>query len=143
MAWLCSSSPKQRHLPDAVTARRVAPFNMETAKLRAQLLLIALGTTVFLANAANAATNYIIVRGNIDTSYADLDLVRAESDGEVVIHDYRRGQIGEVLGSAPVHAGANADVRVRFGVQPRGDVIAILVDQFGTEVTSTVIGVDR
>ena len=56
-----------------------------------------------------------------------IDLVVADADGMVVVYNYEGGMIGEMLGSAPVSAGANEDVVVNLGSDPLGPRITALL----------------
>jgi hypothetical protein len=60
------------------------------------------------------------------SSTLELGLVTSEGAGVVEIYDYAKGEIGKLLGTESVNAGANADVRVNVGIPPRQDVIALL-----------------
>ena len=53
-------------------------------------------------------------------------MVRAEGAGVVEIYDFATGEVGVLLGTETVNAGANSDVRVNVGSRPKQDVIAIL-----------------
>ena len=82
-----------------------------------------------LAGTASIASsdNYFEFAENIDgASTLELGLVRAEGAGVVEIYDYARGELGELLGTEAVNAGANPDVRVNVGVSPKQDIIAVL-----------------
>lgn len=97
---------------------------------------IALTAVLGSATAAAAETSYFSLGNTKDASTVmELDLVRSAADGQVVIREYIGGETGEVLGTAPVYAGANNDVRVFLDTRPVGDVIAIL--QSGDEVLAT------
>jgi len=61
-----------------------------------------------------------------DRSVLELGSVTSEGNGIVEIYDFHKGEIGELLGTEAVTAGANSDVRVNLGVPPRQDVIALL-----------------
>lgn len=89
---------------------------------------IALVAATLAATASFASANsYFELGENLDSSSVlDLGLVRAESAGVVEIYDFSRGEIGELLGTETVNAGANADVRVNVGTGPQQDVIALL-----------------
>lgn len=90
----------------------------------------ALAAAAFVAVAGSAAVaSPVILQGDAsDTSYVELGLVRADAATTVEIYDYHAGEKGELLGSAPIHAGANQNVKVRLGETPSNDVIAVLSD---------------
>ena len=68
--------------------------------------------------------------------------MRAEGAGVVEIYDFSKGEVGRLLGTEAVNAGANADVRVNVGVGPSQDVIALLkVD--GQTVAQNEYDIDR
>ena len=56
----------------------------------------------------------------------ELDTVTADADGVVEIYNYHGGEIGDLLGSTDVMAGANTNTRVGLGNTPRTDAIALL-----------------
>lgn len=74
-----------------------------------------------------SADSYFQLNERLDSSSVlDLGLVRAEGAGVVEIYDFSRGEIGQLLGTQTVNAGANSDVRVNVGIRPTQDVIALL-----------------
>ena len=89
--------------------------------------LVAAALVATAGSAAFAGPSYII-SGNAQSlnSAASLDLVRADSDATVYIYDFHGGQRGELLGSAPVKAGANSDVFINLKRPANGDAIAVL-----------------
>ena len=89
-------------------------------------LSLAAAAVAVTASAASA-DSYFGFGQTLDAGSAvEINLVTAESNGVLEIYNYAGGQTGELLGSTPVNAGANADVRV--GIAPRylTDVIAVL-----------------
>ncbi len=90
-----------------------------------------------------SADNYFEFNKRLDSSSVlDLGLVRAEGAGIVEIYDFSRGEIGQLLGTKAVNAGANSDVRVNVGKRPTQDVIALLkVD--GQTVAERDYDIDR
>ena len=89
-------------------------------------LALAAAAVATTATAASA-DSFFGFKGVVDAESAlEIGLVRAESDGIVEIYDYRLGELGALLGTETVNAGANSDVRVGVGVAPIGDVIALL-----------------
>lgn len=90
--------------------------------------LFAATAVAAVATAATANTSYFSLTEVIDDqSYIEIDQVRAAQNGVVEIYDYRLGERGALLGSEPVNAGANADVKISLDRQPLGDVMAVLV----------------
>lgn len=89
---------------------------------------IALAAATVAATASVAsADSYFAYGERLDSSSVlELGVVRAEADGVVEIYDFSRGEVGALLGSEMVNAGANADVRVNVGIRPTQDVIALL-----------------
>ncbi len=105
---------------------------------------IALVAATIAATASVAsADNYFEFGERLESSsILDLGLVRSEGAGTVEIYDYSRGEIGALLGTETVNAGANADVRVNVGNRPFQDVIALLkVD--GQTVAQRDFDIDR
>lgn len=95
------------------------------------------------ASLAAASSNYFSFKEVADASSTiDLGTVRAESDGIVEIYELRGGERGALLGTAPVMAGANSDVRVNVSVPPLFDVVAVLSVN-GLEVAENVIDINR
>mgnify|MGYP001828077506 FL=1 len=82
---------------------------------------------VVATSTAVSADNYFEFGERLDSSSTlDLGLIRADSAGVVEIYDFSKGEIGRLLGTEAVNAGANADVRVNVGTPPSQDVIALL-----------------
>jgi len=76
---------------------------------------------------AAADTSYFEFQRQLDNnSVLDLGTVRAEGAGVVEIYSFHGDQIGTLLGTEAVTAGANADVRVNIGRPSNVDVIALL-----------------
>ncbi|MEM6374338.1 MAG: hypothetical protein AAF727_16400 [Pseudomonadota bacterium] len=89
---------------------------------------IALAAATVAATASFAAADSYFAYGErLDSaSTLDLGLVRAEGAGVVEIYDFHKGEIGALLGTEMVNAGANTDVQVNVGIRPTQDVIALL-----------------
>ncbi|MEM8536759.1 MAG: hypothetical protein AAGF56_02745 [Pseudomonadota bacterium] len=105
---------------------------------------IALAAATVAATASFAsADSYFEFNENLDSAATlDLGLVRAEGAGVVEIYDFHKGEIGALLGSEMVNAGANTDVQVNVGIRPTQDVIALLkVD--GETVAQRDFDIDR
>ena len=85
--------------------------------------LAAIGT----ATVATADSSYFgLETVQEETSRLDIGTVRAGSDAVVEIYDFHGGEIGDLLGTEAVNAGANSNVFVNLGRTARNDVIAIL-----------------
>ena len=84
--------------------------------------------TVAATASAASAENYFEFGERLESSsILELGLVRADAEGVVEIYDYSHGEIGALLGTETVHAGANRDVRVNLGMRPLShDVVAML-----------------
>ncbi|MCK0097623.1 hypothetical protein MWU60_18765 [Yoonia sp. F2084L] len=89
---------------------------------------IALVAATVAATASTAsADSYFQFGERLDSSSVlELGIVRAEAAGTVEIYDFSKGEIGALLGTEMVNAGANADVRVNLGTRATNDVIALL-----------------
>ncbi len=44
------------------------------------------------------------------------------------VYEFSGGAMGELLGSADLHTGANPDVRVNLGTPPQQDVLAVILE---------------
>lgn len=86
-----------------------------------------IAATIAATASVASADNYFAFGENLESSSVlDLGLVRAEGAGVVEIYDFATGEVGRLLGTEMVNAGANADVRVNVGIRPKQDVIALL-----------------
>ena len=86
-----------------------------------------IAATIAATASVASADNYFQFGENLESSSVlDLGLVRAEGAGTVEIYDFSKGEVGRLLGTEMVNAGANADVRVNVGIRPQQDVIALL-----------------
>jgi len=82
---------------------------------------------VVATSTAVSADNYFQFGERLDSSSTlDLGIVSADSAGIVEIYDFSKGEVGRLLGTEAVNAGANPDVRVNVGTPPSQDVIALL-----------------
>ena len=75
-----------------------------------------------------------------DDSIITIDSLRVDSDGYVAIYAYSNGEVGELLGSAPVMAGANVDVKVSLDETLTENTVAAYL--FEGEVTTPDQAVD-
>lgn len=89
--------------------------------------IVAAAAVAVAGSAAFAGPSYIFSgpAQNL-TSYADLELVRADTDATVYIYDFHNGERGALLGSEQVNAGANTNVKVQLNQAATSDVIAVL-----------------
>ena len=86
-----------------------------------------IAATVAATSTAVSADSYFEFGENLESSsILDLGLVRAEGAGTVEIYDFSKGEVGRLLGTETVSAGANTDVKVNVGIRPTQDVIALL-----------------
>ena len=90
--------------------------------------MIALAAAAVAATAGAAQADNYFSYGEVLEAGTTLDLgtVRAAGDGVVEIYNFQGGEQGALLGSTMVSAGANKDVRVNVGIDPRWDVLAVL-----------------
>lgn len=63
-----------------------------------------------------------------DDSSIMIDLVRTPSEGVVAVYDYSTGEFGDLLGSAPLNAGANIDVLVQLDVSTAQTLAAVIYE---------------
>lgn len=95
--------------------------------IRSLKTIVAASLIAVAGSAAFAGSNYIKPGEAQNTnSGVTLDLVRAEAAGMIYAYDARTGIEGEALGSAPVEAGVNTHVRVKFDTPAMKDVITVL-----------------
>ena len=99
----------------------------------ATLALAAIAASATIASASiNDLSNFSMEqdRGN----QVELGLVRATSDGVVEVYTFHKGEVGALLGSTDVHAGANTDVDVQI---PRTGVDAIAILKVNGQTVDT------
>lgn len=89
-------------------------------------IAFAAATVAALGTVASAESYFELGENLNANSVLDLGLVRAQNDGVVEIYTNNGGELGNLIGTANVHAGANSDVRVNVGTAPNQDVIALL-----------------
>lgn len=86
-----------------------------------------IAATIAATASAASADSYFAFGERLDSSsILDLGIVTSDGAGVVEVYDFSRGEIGQLLGTEVVNAGANADVRVNVGGRPAQDVIALL-----------------
>jgi hypothetical protein len=74
------------------------------------------------------AQSYFGFTGEMDEDATlTIDTVTTDSAGVLEVYDYHTGERGDLLATEQLANGANADVRVDLGEQPRGDVMAVIV----------------
>ena len=89
-------------------------------------LTLAVAAAAMTAGAASADSYFSFGETLDDSATAEIGTVLTKADGVVEIYNFAGGEIGALLGSEPVFAGANQDVRVQIGAGYRKDVIALL-----------------
>ena len=92
-----------------------------------KMIALAAATVAAAASAASADSYFGFEDRLENSSTLELGTVRAAADGVVEIYDGRFGDLGALLGTEEVMAGANSDVRVNVGHGPDADVIAVLI----------------
>lgn len=110
-------------------------FTSSVKTLAATAVLVAAGTSAFAADYIFADSSQKL------NSYVNLELVRASTDGVVNVYELTADGQGQLLGSAPVHAGANQDVRISFNTLTNQDVIAVLTTN-GTVSATEAVSID-
>lgn len=101
---------------------------------------LAAAVVTLVSSSAFAGANYILPGQVQNTnSGVTLDLVRSDSPGTVYAYDAREGVDGKVLGTAPVHAGANTDVRITFSRPALRDVLTVLYSGSGATVATAEV----
>lgn len=89
----------------------------------ATLALAAVVVSATFASAESYISNFVMEQN--DDTHVELGTVRAEGNGVVEIYAFHKGEIGQLIGSEAVQAGANLDVNIN--VRETGtDAIAIL-----------------
>ncbi|SMY06037.1 hypothetical protein [Flavimaricola marinus] len=92
-----------------------------------KMIALAAATAAATASIAQAEVSYFTFGESLEaSSNLDLGTIRSSGEGVVEIYDYRGGEQGALLGSTVVHAGANQDVRVFVGQDPKADVLAVI-----------------
>lgn len=105
-------------------------------------LAIAAAAVAITATSAAADSYFSFGETLEDSAVVELGTVKAQDDGVVEIYNYAGGQVGALLGTEAVNAGANSDVRVQIGSHNLFDVIAVLkVD--GQTVATQAYDIDR
>ncbi|MEL6958137.1 MAG: hypothetical protein AAGL89_04180 [Pseudomonadota bacterium] len=100
---------------------------------KTSLIAAAAVATSFSAASADSYISNFVVEQDRD-SLIELGTVRAAGEGVVEIYNYHGGELGALLGTEAVTAGANLDVDVNV-VRPTTDAIAVL--KVGGEIVDT------
>ena len=105
-------------------------------------IVFATAAAAITATAASADSYFSLGETLEDSATLELGTIKSQGDGVVEIYNYAGGQVGALLGTEAVTAGANQDVRVKIGSHYLNDVIAILkVD--GQTVATQDYDIDR
>lgn len=96
-------------------------------------LVAALGT----ATVASADSYFGIIDSHERGTTVELGTVTASAGGIVELYE-----AGKLIGSEPLHAGANANVRVNVGAAPDTDLTALLISN-GTVLDEARINVSN
>ncbi len=91
-----------------------------------KLIALAAAALVGSATFAAADSSFAYQRNLDSSSILDLGTVTADAAGTVEVYDFRGGELGALLGSQTVAAGANSNVRINVNDSPNFDVVAIL-----------------
>ncbi|WP_341212043.1 hypothetical protein [uncultured Limimaricola sp.] len=93
-----------------------------------KLLALALFTTSATGTLAMTGENAFpsLSRLQEQTSVVELGIVRSQSSGTVEIYTMGPNGTMILLGTEPVHAGANSNVRVHVDQPVRQDIVAVL-----------------
>lgn len=90
-------------------------------------IALAAAAVATLGTAATAEPSFFSYQYGLENgSTLELGNVTSQGNGVVEIYDFRGGEQGALLGSEPVFAGANSDVRVTIGQDADFDVVAVL-----------------
>ena len=89
----------------------------------ATLALAAIAASATIASAGNQISNFVSEQDR--SGQVELGTVSATGNGVVEVYTFHKGEIGALLGSEAVMAGANLEVDVDIAF-PNTDAIAIL-----------------
>jgi hypothetical protein len=107
-----------------------------------KLLPILAAALAVTAGAASAGNTFGFNHMQDSNSLIELNSVVADSNGVVEVYDYHAGQEGRLLGSKPVRAGANSDVKIALAPSLSDDVLAVLMIN-GQAVAQQVVRIDN
>ncbi len=85
---------------------------------------IAASASIASADTPNNISNFVMEQDNSGVQ-AELETVTATSDGVVEIYTFHKAELGALIGSEQVQAGANLDVDINF-TRTNTDAIAVL-----------------
>jgi hypothetical protein len=91
-----------------------------------KFLALTLAALVGSTTLAAADSSFTLAQVQDDNSIVELGLINADGAGTVHIYALDAGKMGALLGSEPVHAGSNSDVRVPLIDNPKQDAMAVL-----------------
>lgn len=105
----------------------------------AALVAASLGTSV----SAAATSSYFTLHGDVEpTLDVNLGTIVSTGAGVVELYSYHAGAQGDLLGTAQIDAGANADVNVHLATMLGTDALAVLkVD--GEVVATSIYDIER
>jgi hypothetical protein len=94
-------------------------------------LAMSLIVAIALAGGVKAGHEYenafaTTARIHDSASALEIGTVRSEGDGVVELYEFHGGEMGKLIGSKSVRAGANSNVRIPVQTHVRGDVMALL-----------------
>lgn len=78
------------------------------------------------AGMAQAENSFSLPMVMMTDGYVELPVINADAAGVIEVYDYNTDQIGALLGTMPVNAGANENVKITIHGSPFNDVIAQL-----------------
>lgn len=92
------------------------------------LLPLAMVAVAGTATVASAENSFSLQKIQHSTMLLHFDLINSNDPGVVEVYDYNGHVMGRLLGSQPVHAGSNTDLRVMIQPPPpEQDAMAILI----------------
>jgi hypothetical protein len=94
---------------------------------------IAASASIASADTTNNLSNFVMEQDN-SGARAELGTVTATGDGVVEIYTFHKAELGALIGSEQVQAGANLDVDINF-TRTNTDAIAVL--KVGGETVDT------
>ena len=106
-------------------------FNSIT--LATAAIVASASASIASADTPNNISNFVMEQDNSGVQ-AELETVTATSDGVVEIYTFNQAELGSLIGSEQVQAGANLDVDINFN-RTNTDAIAVL--KVGGETVDT------
>lgn len=116
-------------LPEAANSTRLLHLNKKGLSRMTNIMkttAIAAALSIGTMAAADASFGFQTIVE--EDSSITLDLVRTPTEGVVAIYDYSTGEFGELLGTSPLNAGANADVLVQLDVNTASTLAAVIYE---------------